>query len=450
MCIESHFIYLNNNIPNMYRTVIEELIKWKKSSDRKPLIVKGVRQCGKTFILREFGRENYPNVAYFNFEEDRKLASLFETDLNPHRIIKDLCIQYDAEIDNDTLIIFDEIQFCGLALTSMKYFCEKAPEYHIICAGSLLGLMLSETSSFPVGKVSFLTMYPMTFKEFMIANGKEDLCEHIETGSADEIIPEIFLNTLNRLYREYCFVGGMPAVVGSWVSSHDQDAVRTKQSEIITSYQSDFSKHAPAYDIPKLNLIWSSIPEQLSKENRRFIFGHAVSGGRARSLEDALQWLIDAGMVIRVRMISRPSVPLSAYAEHNIFKLYYSDVGLLGAMSGLEASSIFSEDAMYREFKGSMTENYVLTELVASTGNIPFYWRSGNRAEVDFVIRIRGMNVPIEVKSGRASRVQSMERYMNEYGPEKAFVISEGNIRRGRLTFLPLPLTWNMERYLGE
>ena len=432
----------------MDRMIYKKLVEWKTSLRRKPLILKGVRQCGKTYILRKFGEENYSNVAYFNFEEDRRLASFFEKDLDPHRILQDLRLQRDIRIDEDTLIIFDEIQFCGAALTSMKYFCENTPEYHVVCAGSLLGLMLSGPASFPVGKVSFMTMYPMTFPEFMTAMGKGELCEHVGTISKEETVPDGFIDILNQLYREYCFVGGMPEAVSSWTSSHDPKEVRGIQYEIISSYQSDFAKHASSTEMPKLNLIWSSVPEQLSKENRKFIFGHVVSGARAKDLEDSLQWLIDAGLVFKVRLLSRPSIPLSAYTKHNFFKLYFSDIGLLGAMAKLKASSILSEDGEFKEFKGGMTENYVLTELVASTGDVPYYWRSGNRAEVDFVHMISDVIVPIEVKSGSFKRLQSMERYIDSYNPEKAFIISERNVRSGKVTFIPLPLVWNIEHYL--
>jgi predicted AAA+ superfamily ATPase len=432
----------------MDRFIYVDLLKWKSSPRRKPLILKGVRQCGKTYIIRRFGKENYANMAYFNFEGNPDLISIFEKDLDPYRIMDDLRIRYHANITKDTLIIFDEVQFCNAALTSMKYFCEEAPEYHVICAGSLLGIMLSKPLSFPVGKVNFLTMYPMTFAEFLTAMNESKLYGRIKTMPKDEPVAEAFMTVLMRLYREYCFVGGMPEAVETWVSTRDPENVREVQSEIVTSYESDFAKHAPPDIIQKLNRIWASIPEQLSKENRKFLFGHAVKGARAKDLEDALQWLIDAGLVYKVNMIDRPSIPLSAYADPSFFKLYYSDIGLLGAMARVPSSSIISGDERYREFKGGMTENYVLTELVASIEGIPFYWRSGNKAEVDFIQMIKDTIVPIEVKSGHPKRTQSMERYISEYAPEKAFVISERNVSTGKLTFVPLPLVWNLECYM--
>jgi predicted AAA+ superfamily ATPase len=432
----------------MDRLINEELLRWKISNRRKPLILKGVRQCGKTYTLRRFGKENYSDTAYFNFEGNPDLVSIFEKDMDPHRIIDDLCLKYHINITKDTLIIFDEVQFCNAALTSMKYFCEEAPEYHIICAGSLLGIMLSKPLSFPVGKVNFLTMYPMSFPEFLMAMGEFKLYERLKIMQKDEPVAEAFMTTLMRLYREYCFVGGMPEAVDTWISTRDPEIVRKVQSEIVMSYESDFAKHAPSSIVQKLIRIWASIPEQLSKENRKFLFGHAVKGARARDLEDALQWLIDAGLVIKVSMISKPSIPLSAYADSSDFKLYYSDIGLLGAMARVPSSSLISDDERYREFKGGMNENYVLTELTASTEGVPFYWRSRNKAEVDFVHMIGDFIVPIEVKSGFPKRIQSMERYIQEYEPEKAAVISERNVSIGKLTFVPLPLVWNLKHYL--
>lgn len=426
----------------------DDLLKWRSSEKRKPLIIKGVRQCGKTYLLRKFGEENYHNTAYFNFEGNNDLRSIFEKDLDPHRILDDLRLRYHIDITKDALIIFDEIQFCNAALTSMKYFYENAPEYHIVCAGSLLGVMLSKPLSFPVGKVSFLTMYPMSFLEFLNATGEGQLCDRLRSMSNDESIPEAFMTILNRSYKEYCFTGGMPEAVEAWISTRDPDLVRKIQSDIITSYESDFAKHAASKDIPKLSKIWASIPQQLSKENRKFLFGHVIKGARAKDLEDALQWLIDAGLVIKVDLISRPSVPLSAYSDPSSFKLYFSDIGLLGAMAGVPSSSVISGDERFREFKGGMTENYVLTELVTSTESIPFFWRSGNKAEVDFVHMIKDKIIPIEVKSGQIRRIQSMERYIEEYAPDKAFVISDNVLRSGTLTIIPLPLVWNLKNYI--
>jgi Predicted ATPase (AAA+ superfamily) len=412
------------------------------------LVIRGVRQCGKTYSLKEFGQKNYRNVAYLNFEDELELSSLFDQNLNPHRIINDLNVIYGKDIDKDTLIIFDEIQFCNHALTSLKYFYENAPEYHIICAGSLLGIMLSKPLSFPVGKVDIITMRPMSFREYLIARKGPGFCENIE-GKTDAM-PEVFLNELYRIYREYCFVGGMPEVVDRWLKTKDLESVRKVQKTIVLSYEADFAKHAPSNEVQKLNKIWNSIPQQLSKENKKFVFGHAVTGARAKDLEDSLQWLIDAGLVHKVNMTERPSIPMSAYSDPSVFKLYYADIGLLGAMSGTPASSIIADDDRYKEFKGGMAENYVLNELLDVTDEMPYYWRSGNKAEVDFVHMMCDEIVPIEVKSKNFSRVQSLERYVTQYDPKKAFVISERNIKNGKVTFLPLSMVWNIISFVEK
>lgn len=395
--------------------------------------------------MKTFGEEHYNNVAYFNFEEEPELCSIFQHNLKAERIIEDLGIHRRIRIDVDTLIILDEIQFCNAALTSLKYFCENAPEYHIACAGSLLGVMMSKPLSFPVGKVDIMSMYPMCFPEFLIAVGEEELYRRLLD---DDDVSEIFRNKLDRIFREYCFVGGMPEAVSVWNRTRDPGNVRRVQRNIMMSYEADFAKHAPSKDIQKLNGIWASIPEQLSRGNRRFIFGHAVEGARGRDLEDALQWLVDAGLVYKVNVISRPSIPLSAYADRTKFKLYCSDVGILGAMARIPASSVLSSDERFREFKGGMAENYVLTELIAGTGEIPFYWRSEGKAEVDFVHMIKEEIVPIEVKSGNVSKAKSLTVYIEQYGPEKAFIVSPLKTRPGRVTYLPLSLVWNIENHI--
>ena len=432
----------------MYRTIYEKLDAWRTSPRRKPLIIRGVRQCGKTYSLKEFGQRNYRNVAYFNFEHELELSSLFNQDLDPHRIIRELNAFYGKNIDKDTLIIFDEIQFCNHALTSLKYFYENAPEYHIVCAGSLLGIMLSKPLSFPVGKVDMITMRPMSFYEYLIARKGQKFCDSVKERT--EAMPDAFLNELDRVYREYCFVGGMPEAIGVWLETNDPDSVRTVQKTIILSYEADFAKHAPSNEVQKLNRIWNSIPQQLCKENRKFIFGHAVTGARAKDLEDSLQWLIDAGLVHKVNMTERPSIPMSAYSDPSVFKLYYADIGLLSAMSRTPVSSIIVDDDRYKEFKGGMAENYVLNELLNVTDEIPYYWRSGNKAEVDFVHMIGNEIIPIEVKSKNFSRVQSLERYIDQYDPKKAFVISERNIKNGGVAFLPLSMVWNIMSFIEK
>jgi Predicted ATPase (AAA+ superfamily) len=427
------------------RTVYDKLLDWKVSPRRKPLILEGVRQCGKTHILKKFGNENYSSTVYLNFEETPALASLFERDLDPKRIISELKMIFSKDINEDTLLIFDEIQCCGKALTSLKYFQEKVPQYSVVCAGSLLGLLHSTSTSFPVGKVEFLKMYPLSFSEFMIASGRRDIHEYLSTISDINAIPESTMNILDDLYREYCFVGGMPEAVLSWLEFRDPEKTRKVQSDLIRLYQSDFAKYAPKNDVKKLQSIWSSVPEQLSKENKKFIFGHAVKGGRARDLEDSLQWLIDAGIVVRVKLVSVPMVPLSAYGKSSYFKIYSSDIGLLGAMADMKYSSLISDDTRYKEFKGAVTENYVLNELINTVGSTPYYWRSEGKAEIDFIQMINDTIVPIEVKSGAYGRLRSMELYMDLYKPEKAAVISKERTRSDSIISIPLALVWKIQ-----
>ena len=370
----------------MKRLITDDLLKWKERKDRKPLILKGVRQCGKTYILKEFGRENYEETAYFNFEGNPALAERFEQDLDPRRILMELGVLNGKSIKPlQTLIIFDEIQFCNKALTALKYFYEQTPEYHVVCAGSLLGIALSKPSSFPVGKIDFLALRPMGFYEFVLANGEEMLLGYIEKLDSHTPVPQIFADKLATLLKTYYITGGMPEVVAKWIETGDTGEVERIQDTILNSYELDFAKHAPAADFPKLSLIWKSIPDQLAKENGKFVFGHVRPGARAKELEDAIQWLAGAGMVYKVNKIEKPSVPLSAYAASNYFKLYMADAGLLRRMSRLPASSIFGESPLFSEFKGALTENYVLGELVNLHGDVPYCWRSGNTAEVDFV-----------------------------------------------------------------
>ena len=432
----------------MNRFLLNELIKWKARKDRKPLIVKGVRQCGKTYILKLFGKENYTEVAYFNFEGNPALAQRFEQDLDPRRIIMELGVLNGKKINpQSTLVIFDEIQFCNNALTSLKYFYEQTPEYHIVCAGSLLGISLSKPLSFPVGKVDFLTLRPMCFSEFVIANNEEMLLKYIESLDHKAQVPQMFADKLTTLYKAYLVTGGMPEVVAKWVESKDIEEVERIQDAIQNSYELDFAKHAPKTDFPKLSLIWRSIPKQLSKENGKFVYSHVKPGARAKDLEDAIQWLVSAGMVCKVSRIEKPAIPLSAYSNPGYFKLYMADVGLLRRMSKLPASSIFEESLLYSEFKGAMTENYVLNELVNLHGDQLFYWKSGNTAEVDFIAQFIEKVVPIEVKSSVNVKSRSLRVYREKYKPEIAVKTSLLNLKMEEgLLNIPLYMLWNIEK----
>lgn len=434
----------------MKRMILDELIKWKNRKDRKPMVLKGVRQCGKTYILNEFGKENYEEVAYFNFEGNPALAKHFEQDLDTGRIIMELGVLSGKKIKpGSTLIIFDEIQFCNKALTSLKYFYEQLPEYHIVCAGSLLGIALSKPSSFPVGKVDFLTLRPMSFYEFVLANAEEMLLEYIEKLDIKTPLPQMFADKLITLLKTYYVTGGMPEVVAKWVESKDLAEVERIQDMILSSYELDFAKHAPAADFPKLSLIWKSIPDQLAKESGKFIYGHAKPGARAKDLEDSLQWLVSAGMVYKVNKIENPSFPLSAYSNSGYFKLYMSDIGLQRRMSRLPAVLIYEESIHYSEYKGALTENYVLCELVDLHGDVPYYWKSGNTAEVDFVAQFEDRIVPVEVKASTNVKTRSLGVYREKYKPEISVRTSLLNLKKDDgLINLPLYMLWTIEKFI--
>ncbi len=435
----------------MKRLLMDELIKWKNSEDRMPLIVKGVRQCGKTYLLKEFGNEYYEDVAYFNFEGNQGLQQRFENDLDVERIVTELGILRNKRITpKSTLIIFDEIQFCNRALTSLKYFCEKLPQYHIICAGSLLGIALSKPLSFPVGKVNFLTLRPMNFLEFLMAHDEGLLCDYLIHLSPNEKISDLFVDRLENYLRMYYITGGMPEVVTKWVSTKDLSAIEIIQQKILDSYELDFAKHAPVKDFPKLSLIWHSIPEQLAKENTKFIFSQVKQGLRAKDLEDALAWLVSAGLAYKVIKIEKPFMPLSAYADQTFFKLYMADVGLLRKMSRLPAQAILEKTDNYKEFKGALAENYVLCELVFNQNTVPYFWKSKNVAEVDFVAQF-GMNiVPIEVKSERNEKAKSLAEYRKQYSPDISVKTSMNNISGKEVKLIPLYMLWKIDQIITD
>ncbi|MFZ3129543.1 MAG: ATP-binding protein [Desulfosporosinus sp.] len=435
----------------MERLIINELIEWKNRKSRKPLILKGVRQCGKTYILKEFGKENYEDVAYFNFEGNPALAERFDQDLDPKRILIELGILAKKLIKpKSTLIIFDEIQFCNKALTSLKYFHEQAPEYQIVSAGSLPGISLSKPLSFPVGKVDFLTLRPMSFYEFVLAHDEQMLLDYLEEIDINTSVPQIFADKLISLLKTYYVTGGMPEVVAKWLDSKDVSEVERIQDVILNSYELDFAKHAPSTDFPKLSLIWKSIPNQLAKENGKFVYGHVKPGARAKDLEDALQWLVSAGMAYKVCKIDRPAMPLSAYSNQSYFKLYMSDIGLLRRMSRLPAASIFEESILYSEFKGAIAENFVLCELINLHGDVPYYWKSGNTAEVDFIVQFGEKIVPIEVKSSTNVKARSLGVYREKYNPEISVRTSMLNLKKdnGREN-IPLYMIWVIEKMLS-
>ena len=434
----------------MERDMLHDLISWKESKHRKPLILKGVRQCGKTYLLKEFGQRCYEHTAYFNFEENDALKAIFEQDFDTKRILFELELHYEKKITKgSTLIIFDEIQECGRALTAMKYFCENAPEYHIVCAGSLLGIALQKQLSFPVGKVDFLTLYPLSFAEFLRACNAENLADFLSSLKPEDTLPQVAAVKLEAFLRQYYITGGMPEVVKSWSEEKDIEAVERIQQSIINSYELDFAKHAPTNEFPKLLAIWRSIPEQLAKENTKFIFSHVKKGWRAKDLEDALEWLIGAGLVYKVCKIEKPFIPLSSYADDTAFKLYMADVGILRKLSKLPYPFILDGSPAFKEFKGSLTENYVLGELVKSVDNTLYYWSSGNTAEVDFVVQCDAEIVPIEVKAEQHLRARSLAEYRKKYEPEHAVKTSmRGEVSCGAIVQIPLYMIAFLKKYL--
>lgn len=435
----------------MQRDITTKLIEWKNRKSRKPLIIMGVRQCGKTYIIESFGKDCYEDITLFNFEKTEALADIFERDYDTDRIIFELGLFIGRTIKPETtLIFFDEIQACSRAITSLKYFCENAPQYHIICAGSLLGVKLSSESSFPVGKIEMLTMYPMSFTEFVRANGEEMLADYIDGISADKDISEAVGNKLSHLLRQYYVTGGMPEVVQTWCDTHDIAKVEEKQQTIIDGYEFDFAKHAPIKEYPKLTAIWKSIPVQLARENNKFIFGHVKQGWRSKDLEDALEWLVNAGLVYRVCQIEKPFIPLSSYAKPTAFKLYLCDIGLLRKLSKVPYQVILDGSTVYTEFKGAMTENYVLCELIKSTFEIPFYWNSGNQAEVDFVIQAGAEIIPIEVKSEMNTKAKSLAEYRKRYEPRYSVLTSMKNSVSGKeVIHIPLYTISSLSRFLS-
>lgn len=434
----------------MERTLITKLVEWKEKSNRKPLILKGVRQCGKTYLLKEFGKRHYESCAYFNFEENDALKTVFEKDYDTSRIVFELGLYWGKTIEpGKTLVILDEIQECGRAITAMKYFCENAPEYHIVCAGSLFGIALQKQLSFPVGKVDFLTLYPMSFSEFLHASGPETLAEYVESFKKGDNLPEVIGEKLATFLRQYYITGGMPEVVDVWRNTHSIEQVEIVQQAIINSYELDFAKHAPTKDFPKLTAIWRSIPEQLAKENTKFIFSHVKKGWRSKDLEDALEWLIGAGLVYKVCKIEKPFIPLSSYADDTSFKLYMSDIGILRKLSKLPYEVVLNATLTYKEFKGSMTENYVLCELLKSVDDTAYYWSSGNTAEVDFIVQSGTEIVPIEVKSERNVKARSLSEYRKKYAPRYSVKTSMKNETDGEEVLnIPLYLISRMANFI--
>ena len=402
----------------MYRIAIEKLYKWKDSKRRKPLIIEGARQVGKTWLMKEFGKQAYTDTVYINFDSNSKMADLFATDLNTDRLILGLELYIGHKINPDnTLLIFDEVQEVPRALASLKYFYENAPQYHIICAGSLLGIALHQGTSFPVGKVDFLKLYPLSFSEFLMATGNERFAELL-TKQDYEMITS-FKHTYIDLLKYYYFVGGMPEAVQSFSESKDFNEVRVIQKRILEAYEQDFSKHAPNEIVPKIRMLWNNIPSQLAKENKKFIYGLVREGGRAREYETAIMWLSDCGLVHKVSRVNSAGVPMKAYEDLKAFKLFMVDVGLLGCMAGLHQHILLDGNDLFIEFKGALTEQYVCQQLktIEDLG-IYYYTNDRGSCEINFVVDTGEQIVPIEVKAETNLKAKSLKTYRERFEPE--------------------------------
>jgi len=423
----------------MIREDMKDLIKWKDGNHRKPLLIRGARQVGKTWIMEEFGKKNYKKVAYINFDHNDRMERLFSIDLDIERLITGLQIESSVTIDaNNTLIIFDEVQEVPLALTSLKYFCENAPQYHIVAAGSLLGVSLHPGTSFPVGKVDFMDLYPLSFMEFLNATGHENLTNLLKAKEFNLITS--FKSKYIDLLKQYYYIGGMPEAVSIFIETKDYSEVRKVHNRLLLAYEQDFSKHAPNEAVPRIRRLWASISAQLAKENRKFVYGLIKQGARAKDYELAMQWLHDSGLIYKVSRITKPSLPLMAYQDFNAFKLFILDVGLLSAMSGLDIITLLEGNRIFEEFKGALTEQYVLQQLVSIKEFVPFYWSAEkSNGEIDFVFQ-NGMDIiPLEVKAAENLQAKSLKSYCLKYNPKYAIRTSMSDYRKEDwLTNIPL------------
>lgn len=425
----------------MERILLAELKCWKDKKDRLPLIIRGARQVGKTWLLKEFGRTCFEDVCYINFEQSGDMNDVFSGDIQPGRIINLLSAIHGKKIhQHKTLIIFDEIQEVPRALSSLKSFAEQEPGYIICCAGSLLGIALHQQTSFPVGKVEFLNLEPLSFEEFLLANKENELIDFIKNQELQPF-PSAISNKLTDYLKLYFITGGMPASVVAWLTTRDFSVVEKKQSEILYTYEQDFSKHAPKNLVPRIRYIWNSIPSQLAKENKKFIYGLVKEGARAREYEDALLWLHDSGLIRRVSRITKPALPLKSYEDLKSFKFYHLDVGLLRAMSELSPMAIIDKVKIFTEFKGALTEQYVLQQLsvMPEIRNV-YYWKSDAMAEVDFILSHDTQVIPVEVKSGENLYSKSMGVYREKYSPELSLRFSLSNLQYNNNGLLNIPL----------
>lgn len=429
----------------MYRSAINTLLQWKNKDNRKPLIIMGARQVGKTWLMKEFGRTNYDKVAYISFYNNKRMDEVFQNDFDVKRIIMNLNIEAGVTITpGDTLIILDEIQDSPKVLESLKYFCEEAPQYHVVAAGSLLGVTIHEGVSYPVGKVDLLDLYPLNFREFLYAMEEQGLADALETK--DYTLIDNFSDKYLFWLKNYYYTGGMPAVVDAFRMHRDYAEVRQIQNDIVRQYEGDFGKHIDTHILPRIRLVWDSVPMQLAKENKKFFFGQIKKGARSSEYELAIQWLVDCGLVYKVNRVNEPNMPLKAYKSMNAYKLFLLDVGLLGALSELEAESILDGNDIFVEFKGALTEQYVLQQLISDTRYTPYYFGTEKATfEQDFLVQ-RGKDiVPIEVKAGDNIRSQSLKAYCDKYHPNKAVRFSTLKyIDQGWMENIPLYAVCNL------
>jgi predicted AAA+ superfamily ATPase len=423
----------------MYRTAIEALYKWKEQDTKKPLIIRGARQVGKTWLMKEFGKSAYERSVYVGFDNNRAMRELFSVDLDVPRLVAGLEIYAGHKIDpSNTLLIFDEVQEVPKALTSLKYFNENAPQYQIICAGSLLGIALHRGTSFPVGKVEFLDLFPLSFSEFLLAMGRGQFVDLLASG--DYAMAAVFRQELVDLLKSYYYVGGMPEVVSSFAENGDWGEVRAIQGRILAAFEQDFSKHAPNEVVPRIRMLFSSVPSQLSRENKKFVYGLVREGARAREYELALLWLLDCGLVHKVHRVTVPRLPLRAYEDLKAFKLFFLDVGLLSCMAGLRMDALLDGSGLFMEFKGALTEQYVLQQLKTMPDVGVYYWANErNTSEVDFLLDVGGAVVPLEVKAEVSLQSKSLRAFADKYRPAVSVRSSLSDYRRdGWLTNLPL------------
>ena len=410
----------------MYRKIIHDLKRWKYSPHRKPLILQGARQTGKTWIMKEFGKTEYKNTAYLFCQENPALESLFNAPFNKERLLTGFQMLCGFKIEpENTLIIFDEIQEIPTALTALKFLYEQAPEYHIICAGSLLGIAFHKDISFPVGKVNFLNLYPLSFSEFLTALGKEQQAALINNTEQDCELLKVFSEEFKELLKYYFFIGGMPEVVSTWIETKDFNEVRRVQKELLMTYENDISKHTASEMANRIKQVWASVPSQLAKENKKFLYSVVKESARAREYENAINWLKNAGLLVTIHRINKPGIPLKAYEDLEAFKIFILDIGLLCSMTDLSAKVLLEGNRLFTEFKGSLTEQFVCQQLISELEIRPYYWSAKDgTAEVDFIFQADALVIPIEVKAEINLRAKSFKLYRDTYNPEIAFRFS--------------------------